>query len=352
MSSSFKIKNKKKSPVDTRITLDAQHNQKMKYFKDLKKSLPAKKKNLKSMNHEFKELKKKKFNTLSDEEIARYLELKEQIPIKQKEIENIETNKEETEYLLNTGYLLCQYYDNINHVASGKKIKRKKKVKKKNTNTKSVIDFFQRTSSPNNLENIEEEKDNQTIDDDNSEYMDDDKESTITDFSTPNDNIDNDPDSHPHSNLPPQPDPENDKHIISRAKILDEYLSKTDKRHIKSMNDDDDSYDICKRCHQDSVCLIHSDGILVCKNCGFQIPILIDSDKPSYKDPPREISYFAYKRINHFNELKNLGKIELLVNFYFISNLYWFNIKFVLNYIFLTTSFLQNISQRILINEC
>ena len=30
--------------------------------------------------------------------------------------------------------------------------------------------------------------------------------------------------------------------------------------------------------------------------------IIIDSDKPSYKDPPREISYFAYKRINHFNE--------------------------------------------------
>ena len=30
--------------------------------------------------------------------------------------------------------------------------------------------------------------------------------------------------------------------------------------------------------------------------------MLLDSEKPSYKDPPREISYFAYKRINHFNE--------------------------------------------------
>ena len=29
---------------------------------------------------------------------------------------------------------------------------------------------------------------------------------------------------------------------------------------------------------------------------------MVDSDKPSYKEPPREISYFAYKRINHFNE--------------------------------------------------
>ena len=28
----------------------------------------------------------------------------------------------------------------------------------------------------------------------------------------------------------------------------------------------------------------------------------MDSEKPSYKEPPREVSYFAYKRINHFNE--------------------------------------------------
>ena len=30
--------------------------------------------------------------------------------------------------------------------------------------------------------------------------------------------------------------------------------------------------------------------------------IIINSEKVSYKDPPREVSYFAYKRINHFNE--------------------------------------------------
>jgi hypothetical protein len=28
----------------------------------------------------------------------------------------------------------------------------------------------------------------------------------------------------------------------------------------------------------------------------------VDHEKPSYKDPPKEISYFAYKRINHLNE--------------------------------------------------
>ena len=29
---------------------------------------------------------------------------------------------------------------------------------------------------------------------------------------------------------------------------------------------------------------------------------VVDSEKPSYKDPPREMSYYAYKKINHLNE--------------------------------------------------
>ena len=44
------------------------------------------------------------------------------------------------------------------------------------------------------------------------------------------------------------------------------------------------------------------DSILICDICGYTETILINSEKISYKDPPRESSYFAYKRINHFNE--------------------------------------------------
>ena len=51
--------------------------------------------------------------------------------------------------------------------------------------------------------------------------------------------------------------------------------------------------------------LLHAEGLLKCERCGLVDKILIDSDKPNYKDPPPEISYFAYKRINHFNEWLN-----------------------------------------------
>jgi predicted Zn-ribbon and HTH transcriptional regulator len=45
-----------------------------------------------------------------------------------------------------------------------------------------------------------------------------------------------------------------------------------------------------------------NEAILGCSKCGYEEFILVDSEKPSYKDPPREITYFAYKKINHFNE--------------------------------------------------
>jgi len=45
-----------------------------------------------------------------------------------------------------------------------------------------------------------------------------------------------------------------------------------------------------------------NEATMTCSKCGNKDFILIDSDKPSYKDPPRELSYYAYKKINHFNE--------------------------------------------------
>ena len=29
----------------------------------------------------------------------------------------------------------------------------------------------------------------------------------------------------------------------------------------------------------------------------------IEKDKPSYKEPPKEVCFYAYKRINHFREI-------------------------------------------------
>lgn len=43
-------------------------------------------------------------------------------------------------------------------------------------------------------------------------------------------------------------------------------------------------------------------GVYSCPTCGHTEDIHVFSEKGSYNDPPKESNYFAYKRINHFNE--------------------------------------------------
>jgi hypothetical protein len=84
----------------------------------------------------------------------------------------------------------------------------------------------------------------------------------------------------------------------SRATLYNKFLNKVDNK-IRINNDI--NLDLCSKCNIEKKIFL-SDAKKICINCGEESPILIDSDKPSYKDPPREICYFAYKRINHFNE--------------------------------------------------
>ena len=80
------------------------------------------------------------------------------------------------------------------------------------------------------------------------------------------------------------------------------YMMNVDDRYILDSNSDIlSSSDKCKSCN---VSMVYSllDSELICKKCGYTESIIINSDKSSYKDPPREANYFAYKRINHFNE--------------------------------------------------
>jgi hypothetical protein len=85
----------------------------------------------------------------------------------------------------------------------------------------------------------------------------------------------------------------------SKSQIYDSYLTKTNNINFKNI--DNKNIDICLKCNKERK-LFLAEGKMICEMCGDENKILIDSDKPSYKDPPREISYFAYKRINHFNE--------------------------------------------------
>ena len=61
--------------------------------------------------------------------------------------------------------------------------------------------------------------------------------------------------------------------------------------------------DICAQCQQGEMVPIDSEGILVCNKCSSFIVYFTENEKPSYKEPPKEACFYAYKRINHFREI-------------------------------------------------
>jgi hypothetical protein len=61
--------------------------------------------------------------------------------------------------------------------------------------------------------------------------------------------------------------------------------------------------DICQYCYKGELIPLEDEGILICNTCSRNIPYLIENEKPSYKEPPKEVCFYAYKRINHFKEI-------------------------------------------------
>ncbi len=60
---------------------------------------------------------------------------------------------------------------------------------------------------------------------------------------------------------------------------------------------------VCKSCYDGELIPIEHEGVIVCNKCGKQNQYLMENEKPSYKEPPKEVCFYAYKRINHFREI-------------------------------------------------
>ena len=98
----------------------------------------------------------------------------------------------------------------------------------------------------------------------------------------------------------------NKTHSINHSTLLDNFLQKIDDNYYCHKNKSQ-SKDIlkCRNCNVE-MHLFNVEGILECPLCSRVEHVITEYSKPSYKDPPPEISYFAYKRINHFNEFSRI----------------------------------------------
>jgi hypothetical protein len=98
---------------------------------------------------------------------------------------------------------------------------------------------------------------------------------------------------------------ENDNFKLAQREnnnIVKNYLSNIDDGFL-DVNSFVYQTDICDICNKGELIPLDDEGILVCTSCSRVVPYLIENEKPSYKEPPKEVCFYAYKRINHFKEI-------------------------------------------------
>jgi len=89
---------------------------------------------------------------------------------------------------------------------------------------------------------------------------------------------------------------------IKTNDIICNYLKNVDESFL-DVNNYIINTNTCNFCNKGELIPIDEDGLLVCNHCAKSIPYLIENEKPSYKEPPKEVCFYAYKRINHFREI-------------------------------------------------
>ncbi len=254
----FKVKKSKKRERRKRTTIDAIHQGKMEDLLKDKKALPKLKKNLNNVLKKIESLESRNKIDLSDNELENLFQLRDEKNILEKKINEITDNTQENDYFLNNGHLLFQYYETKNKSI----VQKTPVVKKKNIEKTSVVDFFSKIKPVKNKKNDDEEQEKEN-------------QQSLSKYNS-----------------------------MNKAEILNNYMKYIDKNHVIDINKKTSQSQVIYKCQQcDVEKFIHKSlGLVICPNCSSQEKIIIESDKPSYKDPPKEIAYFSYKRINHFNE--------------------------------------------------
>ena len=234
----FKIRPTKRSNPESRTTLDTVHQVQLNAMMEREKQVNELEATIVTLES--------KIQDAPDD--IQYEIAEQQIKALQKEVEKRKDGNEVYDYFLNAGELLYQYYDVQERINNGAEGVSKNSMYKSKPG--DILSSLQSASSD------------------------------------------------PVSSSAQAPTGER----LRRDKILETYLQKVDPEHARSTTEVlNDPYGECEDCQTEMI-FSQNEALFTCPKCGYQEFVLIDSDKPSYKDPPREVSYYAYKRINHFNE--------------------------------------------------
>jgi hypothetical protein len=351
--------NHKNDPADgSNISIEAYHKDKIAYFKALQASLPEKRKALKNLIKQYKEIKtvanEDKFNM---ELMVKKSNMRDQIEELQKTIQSIENKEEEHEYFMKADNVLNVYFDNLESSkmdddddffgeSGGKGNTSKGEVgglakfiiKQSSKGEDTPITFLtthKQTKSPEGIEDPNHMDHSRTIFSETTSAINLLEEprlmskeletrADLNDISEENPSFASLPISSATTALQEnlfktipstfasinKPIVYSSKKItdfvekeckINKKELLDEYLRSVDKNYAPKMKIDTSIYK-CPCCDVEMI-LYSSDGVQICEKCGLEQNVIIESEKPSFKDPPIEAVFFSYKPINHFNEI-------------------------------------------------
>jgi hypothetical protein len=88
----------------------------------------------------------------------------------------------------------------------------------------------------------------------------------------------------------------------TNTNIIQNYLSNVD-RSFLNVGNCVNANNVCQKCYAGELIPIEDEGVMICNKCRYNVRYLIENDKPSYKEPPKEVCFYAYKKINHFKEI-------------------------------------------------
>jgi hypothetical protein len=302
--STFKIKHDKTKHSIQINTLDETHKKIMTNFKTRRDLLPKKKKKLEelvSKLHRIENLDASKY-TISDIKVRS--ELKTDIKSLRDEIYDIENDLSELDYYFKTEDIIMDYYEitdvddhslynNHPELCEEKKIeisnnnnidkldilnqlnknqKRIKKVTKRRkkrivqTNQINILDFLNGGTDTEKIETI---------------YS----ETSETELSETSKVVNSDETS-----------------VKNKAELLDQYMMLIDSEYMCDKKKSGNKIRKCPICDIEKT-LMHSEGIYVCQKCGETEIVIIDSEKPNYKEAVTDTKPgYPYKRSNHLND--------------------------------------------------
>lgn len=210
-------------------TLDVQHTSRLKEIEEKAKKKDNLKNDLQKIIHKINDL--ESIQDKSDVQLDTLLSLIDQRQILERNLQHLEQESNEIDYYVNTASILFKYYDIVEKGNYDDVTANNKLIKEQ-----SILKYFM----PKKQEDVIVEEEIEEVDD--------------------------------------------------RASLLDKYLAYTDSNYIKSV--DTDAKDQCTCCGSTNRNVIINDGMIFCNDCDTVEYIIVDHDRPSYRDPPKEISYF------------------------------------------------------------